>query len=127
MLPLSTIIVLLLGHWVAYFIFQTDKMLKDIYLSALSRFPNYLLYTLVFSMFSYFVIPNGIIVWFTILVFITHSVINTYSNKALYYIVHNSNYTVDTIPNLNAYTISAFSHFLYVLSIFSIYVFLLEY
>ena len=127
MLPLSTLLILLLGHWVADFIFQTDWMAKNKYKNAYPRFIHCLVYTLVFGIFSYFVVPLDILFWFVLVNGITHFIIDTYTSKASSYLSSQGKYGSDVIPNFGMFTIIGFDQFLHYLIMFSTYVFLVEY
>mgnify|MGYP003585901147 FL=1 len=124
MLPISTIVLLLLGHWVANSFCQpkhiTIKTTWD------SRLINSIIYTCVLGLFSYWVVPLFIFYWFIIINGLFHYIINTYFNNHLYQLYKNNKYEVDELPSFSLFNTISIIHVLQYIILFSSYVFLMS-
>lgn len=124
MLPISTILLLLLGHWVANSFFQpkhiTVKTTWD------SRIINSIVYVCVLGLFSYWVVPLFIFYWFLIINVVFHYMINTYCNKHLFQLYKNNKYEVYELPGFSLFNAISLMHVLQYFILFSSYILLMS-
>lgn len=127
MISLSTIIILLIGHYVADFVCQTDWMARNKSHSFYPRFTHILVYVGVLGLFALMIIPQSLIMWFLFFNGFAHYITDKYSSRITSKLAKEGKYGSDTIPNFGMFSIIGLDQLLHYIVLFSTYVFLMSY
>lgn len=124
MLPISTVITLLFGHWVANYFYLYKHITVETTWD--NRVINSVIYTCMLGLFSYWVLPVTIFYWFLVLSGVFHYIVTSYTNKHIVQLFIDSKFEEGSLPSLSMFNIISLIHVLQYIIIFSTYTFLMS-
>lgn len=126
MISIFVIIGLLITHYIADFVCQTDWMATNKSKSKGPLFVHCLVYTLLFIPFAILALPVAYILWFLIFTFCLHMYIDSITSKITSRLSAQGKYGSKTIPNFGMFSVIGFDQLLHYLSLIGTYYFFLN-
>lgn len=132
MIPFNIILLIIITHWVADFVFQTDWMAKNKSKSIVPLSTHVFIYTLFYIPFSFYAfihnsssIFNG--VYFLIGTYILHWLIDFCTSKVTSKLSAQGKYGSNSVPNFGMFSIIGLDQLLHYISLFGLYFLLISY
>lgn len=123
MIPISVIFWLLITHWVADFVLQTDWMARNKSKSNLPLSVHVLVYTLGLIPFAIFFINPAYILWFLIFNYCAHWYIDYNTSRITSRLGAQGKYGSNTVPNFGMFSIIGLDQLFHYLTLFFTYLF----
>lgn len=128
MISIAVLIALLVTHWIADFVCQTDWMATNKSKDNWPLFVHCLTYTTVFLPFAIWALPaGGVVAWFLLFTFITHFYIDYYTSKQTKKLSAQGKYGSNRIPNLGMFAIIGLDQLLHYICLIATYYFFITY
>lgn len=126
MISFSIILFILLTHWIADFVFQTDYLARNKSKSNKVLALHVLIYTslfLPFTLYAFWDSPENILP-FIIITYVLHFVIDHFTSRVTSKLSSEGKYGSDTIPNFGMFSIIGLDQLLHYISLFGLYIIL---
>ena len=127
MIPITVVFSLLLSHYVADFVCQTDWMARNKSQSNWPLFVHCCVYTLVLIPFAVWAIPASAVLWFLIFNFLAHMYIDYNTSRITSRLSAQGKFGSNTIPNFGMFSIIGLDQFLHYLCLIGTYYFFTVY
>lgn len=126
MIPITAIIFLLVTHWVADFVFQTDWMARNKSKQNYPLFVHMAVYTLFLLPFALIFLPTYCVLWFLVFNFFLHGYIDYQTSRVTSRLAAQNRYGSQTVPNFGMFSIIGLDQMLHYLSLFGTYYFFIN-
>ena len=127
MIPFSILFFILLTHWVADFVCQTDWMARNKSQSNWPLFVHCCVYTLAFIPFTVWAIPVSNVIWFLVFTFGLHYYIDYNTSRITSKLSAQGKFGSNTIPNFGMFSIIGLDQFLHYICLIGTYYFFTVY
>jgi len=127
MISISVLFWLLVTHWVADFVFQTDWMARNKSSSNLPLFVHVCVYSLILIPFAVSYIPSYAVAWFIVFNMCLHFVIDYHTSRLTSKLGAAGKYGSKTVPNFGMFSIIGLDQMLHYISLVGTYYFFVNY
>ena len=127
MISISVLFWLLVTHWVADFVFQTDWMARNKSSSNLPLFVHVCVYSLILIPFAVSYIPSYAVAWFIAFNMFLHFVVDYHTSRLTSKLSAAGKYGSKTVPNFGMFSIIGLDQMLHYISLVGTYYFFVNY
>lgn len=127
MISISVLFWLLVTHWVADFVFQTDWMARNKSSSNLPLFVHVCVYSLILIPFAVSYIPSHAVAWFIAFNMFLHFIVDYHTSRLTSKLGAAGKYGSKTVPNFGMFSIIGLDQMLHYISLVGTYYFLVNY
>ena len=127
MISISVLFWLLVTHWVADFVFQTDWMARNKSSSNLPLFVHVCVYSLILIPFAVSYIPSYAVALFIVFNMFLHFVIDYHTSRLTSKLGAAGKYGSKTVPNFGMFSIIGLDQMLHYISLVGTYYFFVNY
>lgn len=127
MISISVLFWLLVTHWVADFVFQTDWMARNKSSSNLPLFVHVCVYSLILIPFAVSYIPSYAVAWFIVFNMSLHFVVDYHTSRLTSKLGAAGKYGSKTVPNFGMFSIIGLDQMLHYISLIGTYYFFVNY
>lgn len=127
MISISVLFWLLVTHWVADFVFQTDWMARNKSSSNLPLYVHVCVYSLILIPFAVSYIPSYAFAWFIVFNMFLHFVVDYHTSRLTSKLGAAGKYGSKTVPNFGMFSIIGLDQMLHYISLVGTYYFFVNY
>lgn len=127
MISISVLFWLLVTHWVADFVFQTDWMARNKSSSNLPLFVHVCVYSLILIPFAVSYMPSYAVAWFIVFNMSLHFVVDYHTSRLTSKLGAAGKYGSKTVPNFGMFSIIGLDQMLHYISLIGTYYFFVNY